>query len=257
MSRNDGRLRDKVCLVTGAGSGQGREVAQAFAREGAQVIVAEIDDAAGEGTVELIADHGGVGVFVKTDVGDADAWERVRDAAFERFGRVDVLYNNAAILHPQDHSVIDTPPDVWEAVLRVNVMGIVYGCRAIVPSMLERGRGSVINISSLRALLGASTPQDAYTSSKGAIHALTRSLAVQFGAQGVRANAVVLGTIETPAIKFFTPEARASRIDRYPSGRFGQPRDVAQLAVYLASDESEWMNGSLICFDGGATAKYI
>jgi len=253
------RLADKVCVITGAGSGMGRVAAQLFASEGACVVVAEVNVAAGEETARLIQDAGGEAIFVATDVSRPGDCQQAIQAAVETYGKLNVLYNNAGILHEQDASVVDTPVDVWDRVLAVNLRGVYLCCKYGIPELIRTGGGSIINIASTAALLGCSVPQDAYTASKGGIIALTRSLAVQYGPQGIRANAICPGAIETPMLGGLLddPEARAIRLARYPSGRFGQPEDVAYLALYLASDESAWTNGAVVTVDGAVTVNYF
>lgn len=254
------RLRDRVCLITGAGSGMGRAAAQRFAAEGAAVVVAEIDTAAGRETVDLVQAAGGRASFASADVSKAADCRAMVDQAVRDYGRIDVLYNNAGIMPAADRSVIDTDEAVWDDVLAVNVKGIYLGCKYAIPRMLEQGGGSIINIASFVALIGCSVPQDAYTASKGAVIALTKSLAVQFGGRGVRANAICPGPIETPMMTSFlltNPDARAVRLARNPSGRFGRADDIVNLAVYLASDESTWTNGSIMVVDGGITSNYF
>jgi NAD(P)-dependent dehydrogenase (short-subunit alcohol dehydrogenase family) len=254
------RLEGKVAIITGAGSGMGRVAAAMFAAEGAKVVVAEFDERAGNETVEQVRAAGGEASFVKTDVsaeGDARA---MVEHAVDRFGRVDVLYNNAGIMPEPDHSVIDTPVDVWDRVMAVNLRGVYLGCKYAIPKMLEQGSGSVINISSFVAILGCSVPQDAYTASKGAVLSLTRSLAVQFGPGGVRSNAICPGPIETPMLMEWLlkdEEAKRIRLARNPTGRFGKPEEIVNVALYLASDESRWTNGAHFVIDGGITVNYF
>ena len=165
----------------------------------------------------------------------------------DQYGRVDVLYNNAGIMPEADHSVTDTDVAVWDQVMAVNVRGVFLGCKYAIPRMVEQGSGSVINISSFVALVGCSVPQDAYTASKGAVLSLTRSLAVQFGPQGVRTNAICPGPIETPMLMDWLVNdeaARELRLSRNPTGRFGKPDEIVNVAIYLASDESRWTNGA-------------
>jgi NAD(P)-dependent dehydrogenase (short-subunit alcohol dehydrogenase family) len=182
------------------------------------------------------------------------------DHAMTTFGRVDVLYNNAGIMPAADHSVIDTDVATWDKVMAVNVRGVFLGCKYAIPRMVEQGSGSVINIASFVALLGCSVPQDAYTASKGAILSLTRSLAVQFGPNGVRSNAICPGPVETPLLLDWLvkdEDAKRIRLARNPTGRFGKPEEIVALAVYLASDESRWTNGASLVIDGGISVNYF
>jgi NAD(P)-dependent dehydrogenase (short-subunit alcohol dehydrogenase family) len=254
------RLEDKVALITGAGGGMGRVAAQMFSAEGARVVVAEFDERAGAETVELVAAAGGEASFVKTDVSaEADAKGMV-EHAIDRFGRVDVIYNNAGIMPEADHSVTDTDVATWDRVMAVNLRGVFLGCKYAIPRMLEQGSGSVINVSSFVALVGCSVPQDAYTASKGAVLSLTRSLAVQFGPGGVRSNAICPGPIETPLLMDWLLKDEAAkqlRLARNPTGRFGKPEEIVNVAIYLASDESRWTNGAHFVIDGGISVNYF
>jgi NAD(P)-dependent dehydrogenase (short-subunit alcohol dehydrogenase family) len=254
------RLQDKVAVITGAGGGMGRTAAVMFAAEGARIVVAEFSEAAGRETVRLVEEAGGQASFVKTDVSaEADARGMVEHAVAS-FGRVDVLYNNAGIMPEADHSVVDTSVEAWDQVMAVNVRGVFLGCKYAIPVMLEQGSGSVINISSFVALMGCSNPQDAYTASKGAVLALTRSLAVQFGPKGVRSNAICPGPVETPLLMDWLVKDEAAkriRLARNPTGRFGKPEEIVHMAMYLASDESRWTNGAAMVVDGGITVNYF
>jgi NAD(P)-dependent dehydrogenase (short-subunit alcohol dehydrogenase family) len=254
------RLKDKVTVITGAGGGMGRTAAQMFAAEGARVVVAEYAEEAGRETVRLVEKAGGEATFVRADIAtEADAKAMI-DHALATFGRVDVLYNNAGIMPEADHSVIDTSVEAWDQVMAVNVRGTFLGCKYAIPVMLEQGSGSVINISSFVALLGCSNPQDAYTASKGAVLALTKSLAVQFGPRGVRSNAICPGPVETPLLMDWLvkdEEAKRIRLARNPTGRFGKPEEIVYMAMYLASDESRWTNGASLVVDGGITVNYF
>jgi NAD(P)-dependent dehydrogenase (short-subunit alcohol dehydrogenase family) len=248
------RLQDKVAVITGAGSGMGRVAAQLFAAEGAKVVVAEYDERAGNETVASVAEAGGEATFVRTDVSkEADAKAMV-DHAVATYGRLDVLYNNAGIMPEPDHSVIDTDVAVWDQVMAVNLRGVFLGCKYAIPRMLEQGSGSIINISSFVAILGCSVPQDAYTASKGAVLSLTRSMAVQFAGRGVRSNAICPGPIETP---LKDEAAKQLRLARNPTGRFGKPEEIVNVALYLASDESRWTNGAQFVIDGGISVNYF
>jgi NAD(P)-dependent dehydrogenase (short-subunit alcohol dehydrogenase family) len=254
------RLQDKVAIITGAGGGMGRVAAQIFAREGAKVVVAEFGEAAGRETVSLVEADGGQATFVRTDVSDEASAKAMVDHAVATFGRVDVLYNNAGVMPEADHSVVDTPVDVWDQVMAVNLRGVFLGCKYAIPRMVDQGSGSVINIASFVALLGCSVPQDAYTASKGAIISLTRSLAVQFGPNGIRSNAICPGPVETPLLMDWLvkdEEAKRIRLARNPTGRFGKPEEIVNMALYLASDESRWTNGASLVVDGGISVNYF
>jgi NAD(P)-dependent dehydrogenase (short-subunit alcohol dehydrogenase family) len=238
----------------------GRVAAHLFAREGARVVAADVDQRAGQETEVLARDEGLDVRFVPADVSrEADCRAMVAFAE-ETFGKLDVLYNNAGNIPEADHSVVDTDEAVWDRVLAVTVKGVYLACKYGIPAMLRAGGGSIVNIASFVALVGCSVPQDAYTASKGAVIALTRSLAVQFAPQGVRTNAICPGPIETPLLTSWLltdPEAKALRLARNPTGRFGRPEDIVYLALYLASDESSWTNGAIISADGGITANYF
>jgi NAD(P)-dependent dehydrogenase (short-subunit alcohol dehydrogenase family) len=244
------RLKDKVCIITGASSGMGLEAAKVFAREGAKVVRTDIKEG---------PDVPGT-TFVKADVSREADCKALVEAAVRQYGGLDVLYNNAGIFPNDDHSVIDTEEKVWDRVFAVNVKGTAFPCKYGIPELLKRGGGSVINIASFVAMLGCSVPQDAYTASKGAIIALTKSLAVQFGPKGVRANAICPGPIETPLLTEWLlkePAEKAKRINRIPMGRFGRTSDIVNMALYLASDESTWTNGAALVVDGGITSNYF
>lgn len=255
-----GRLEGKVALITGAGSGMGRVAALLFAREGACVVAADVSEQAGRETVEAARAEALDVRFVRVDVSkEADCSSMVAFAE-ETFGRLDVLYNNAGVMLEADRSVVDTEESAWDATFAVNVKGVYLGCKHGIPALQRAGGGSIINAASFVALVGCSVPQDAYTASKGAVLALTKSLAVQFGPDGIRANAICPGPIETPLMTNWLladPDAKSVRLARNPTGRFGRPEDVASLALYLASDESTWTNGATLVVDGGITANYF
>lgn len=255
-----GRLAGKVCLITGAGSGMGLEASKRFAAEGASVVACDLDGDAAKKAAAAAEAAGGKALALKMDVSkEADCRAAVADAV-KSFGKLDALYNNAGIFPADDHSVTDTDEKVWDKVYAVNVKGIAFVCKYGVPELIAAGGGSVINTASFVALVGCTVPQDAYTASKGAVIALTKSLAVQFGPRGVRANAICPGPIETPLLTAWLlkePAEKAKRLNRIPMGRFGRSEDIVNLALYLASDESRWTNGAALVVDGGITANYF
>jgi NAD(P)-dependent dehydrogenase (short-subunit alcohol dehydrogenase family) len=254
------RLTDKVCLITGGASGMGRVAVERFCREGARVVLVDLAGEAGEAVAEAARAAGGEAFFVGGDVSrEADVQAAVA-AAVERYGRLDVLYNNAGIMMEEDRSVVDTEEWVWDRTFAVNVKGIYLCCKHGIPEIVRAGGGAVINIASFVALVGCSVPQDAYTASKGAVISLTKSLAVQFGPRGVRSNAICPGPIETPLMTDWLlrdPEAKRVRLARNPTGRLGRPEDIVDAGIYLASDESTWTNGAVMVIDGGITSNYF
>jgi NAD(P)-dependent dehydrogenase (short-subunit alcohol dehydrogenase family) len=251
-----GRLDGKVVLITGAGSGMGRVATQAFVREGARVVAADVNARAAEQTV---AETNGKAVAVAGDVTKEADVARFVMTAVNRFGKLDVLYNNAGIFDEADESVLTTTDAIWDRTMAINVKGVAFCCKHGIPEMIKAGGGSVINIASFVALVGCTVPQDAYTASKGAVIALTKSLAVQFGPRGVRSNAICPGPIETPLMRDLLKDENKKRVrlNRIPMGRFGRADDVVSLGVYLASDESTWTNGAAIVVDGGITSNYF
>ncbi len=253
------RLEGKVALVTGAGSGIGKLTAKLFASEGAKVVVSDVVDDAGRATVEEIRTDGGEAAFVHADVSNASDAEAMVRFAVDTFGGLHVMMNNAGIFHPQDDSVTNTPDDVWEKTIAINLKGVFLGCKFGIPAMLESGGGSIINIASFVAIVGAATPQIAYTASKGGVLAMTREIAVEFARKGVRANALCPGPIETPLLQelLADPARRQRRLVHIPMGRFGQAQEIANAALFLASDESSLMTGAALVVDGGITAAYV
>jgi NAD(P)-dependent dehydrogenase (short-subunit alcohol dehydrogenase family) len=253
------RLADKVALVTGAGSGIGRQSALLFAREGARVVVADVQDAAGEAVVAEIAAAGGEAVYVHADVARAADAEGMVRAAEERFGRLDVLFNNAGISHPRDDDAVETEEEVWDLTMNVNLKGVFLGCKHGIPALRRAGGGSIINTASFVALLGAATPQLAYTASKGGVLAMTRELATLHARENIRVNALCPGPLRTPLLMQYldTEEKRQRRLVHIPMGRFGEAHEIAQAALFLASDESSFVTGATFLVDGGITAAYV
>ena len=254
-----GRLDGKVALITGAGNGMGRAAALLFAAEGARVVVADAVEAAGQATVAAIAADGGVATFVAVDVSDAGQAEAMVDATTGRYGALHVLYNNAGIFPADDAGATDTPESTWDRVLEVNLKGVWLGCRFGIPALLASGGGSIVNVSSLVALMGSATPQIAYTASKGGVLALTRELAVEYARQGIRVNALCPGPIETPLLAelLSDPDWARRRLVHIPMGRPGRAEEVARAALFLASDDASFMTGATLVVDGGISAAYV
>jgi NAD(P)-dependent dehydrogenase (short-subunit alcohol dehydrogenase family) len=252
------RLEGKVALITGAGSGIGREAALLFAREGASVVVAEVADDAGRKTAADIEKAGGRAHFVHADVSRGDDVRAMVEEAEKTYGRLNVLFNNAGVFPDADGSVLDTDEDTWDFVLRVNLKGIFLGCKYGIPALLRAGGGSIVNTASFVALMGAATPQIAYTASKGGVLALTREVAIEFARKGIRVNALCPGPVDTPLLQelFRDPERRARRLVHIPMGRLARADEVAKAALFLASDESSYINGAAFTVDGGITAAY-
>ncbi len=251
-----GRLDGKVVVITGAGGGIGREAAVLFSEEGASVCVADASAEAGEQAAAACREA----FFQEVDVADPASVETMYAATAERYGGIDVLYNNAGIMPADDASVLDTAPEAWDRVLDVNAKGVFLCCQHGIPHLLERGGGSVINVASFVALVGAATSQIAYTASKGAVLSLTRELAVEFARRGVRVNALCPGPVETPMLmRLFEddPAAFERRRVHLPMGRLAKAREVALGALFLASDESSYVTGATFLVDGGLTAAYV
>ncbi len=253
------RLANKIAIITGAGSGMGRAAALLFAREGAKVAVADVDAKAGEDVVAEIQKAGGDALFVPVNVADEAQVQHMVAATVERFGAVHILYNNAGIMPADDGAVTDISEQTWDKVLDVNLKSAFFCCKYAIPEMIKAGGGSIINTASFVALLGCTVPQDAYTASKGGMISLTKSLAVQYAKQGIRANAICPGPIETPLLRklWTSEEERSKRLNRIPLGRFGAPEDIVYLALYLASDEASWTTGAAMVVDGGITSNYF
>lgn len=251
------RLVGKVALITGAASGLGRTAAELFAAEGASVVVADLVD--GDDVIDAIDAAGGEATYVRCDVTDSDSVAAAVEHARDQYGALHVLYNNAGVMLSDDDGPENTSIETYERTMDINVKGVLLGCRHAIPVMLESGGGSIVNVASFVAHMGAATPQIAYTASKGAVLAMTREIAVVYARRGIRANALCPGPIMTPLLaKFLSDDAkRQRRLVHVPMGRFGEPHEIAQGAVFLASDESSWMTGQSLVIDGGITAAYV
>jgi NAD(P)-dependent dehydrogenase (short-subunit alcohol dehydrogenase family) len=253
------RLANKVALITGAGSGIGREAALLFAKEGAKVVVVDLNSTAGETTVSSIRAAGGEAAFARADVSKSTEAKMMIEFAEKTFGKLDVLFNNAGIFPDADGSVLETAEEVWDLVMNVNLKGVFLGCKYGIPALLRAGGGSIINTASFVALIGAATSQIAYTASKGGVLAMTREMAVEFARKNIRLNAICPGPVETPLLAqlLSDPARRQRRMVHIPMGRLARAHEVAQAALFLASDESAYVNGATFTVDGGITAAYV
>lgn len=253
------RLENKTALITGAASGIGRETALLFAKEGARVVAVDIDEEGGQHTVELIRERNLEAAFIRADVAGADDCAAMVDFAERTYERLDILFNNAGIMHSDDGDAVATEADVWDLTMNVNVKGVFFGCKYGIPALRRAGGGSIINTASFVALLGAATPQIAYTASKGAVLAMTRELAVIHARENIRVNALCPGPLRTELLmKFLNTEAKKQRrLVHIPMGRFGEAAEMAKAALYLASDDSSYVTGTEFLVDGGITAAYV
>jgi len=253
------RLRNKVALITGGSSGIGRETSLLFAKEGAKVVAVDINDAAGEETVQMILAGGGEAMYVHADVSKAAHCENMVRATEQVYGALHILFNNAGIMHNQDDDAVNTSEEVWDLTMDINLKGVFLGCKYGVPALRRAGGGAIINTASFVALVGAATPQLAYTTSKGGVLAMTRELAVVHARENIRVNALCPGPLHTELLmKFLDTEAKKQRrLVHIPMGRFGLAKEMAQAALYLASDESGYVTGTEFVVDGGITAAYV
>jgi NAD(P)-dependent dehydrogenase (short-subunit alcohol dehydrogenase family) len=253
------RLSNKVALITGAASGIGRESALLFAREGAKLVVCDVNEAAGKQTVEQIEAAGGTAIFVRADVSNSADVQAMVAAAESSYGALHILFNNAGIFHPDDNSVLDTDEAVWDLTMTINLKGVFLGCKYGIPALLRAGGGAIVNTASFVAVLGAATPQIAYTASKGGVLSMTRELAVEFARQNIRVNALCPGPVETPLLQelLADPARRQRRLVHIPPGRFATAQEMANAALFLASDEASYVNGATFLVDGGISAAYV
>lgn len=253
------RLNGKVALITGAASGIGKASALAFAREGAKVVCVDVKEDAAQQTVAEIHGAGGEAAAVAADVSKAKESEAMVAFAEKTFGRLDIAFNNAGVFHPKDESVLDTTEEIWDFVIDVNLKGVFFGCKYEIPALLRAGGGAIINTASFVAVMGAAVPQIAYTASKGGVLSMTREIAVEFARKNIRANALCPGPVETPLLAelLADPARRNRRLVHIPPGRFARAEEMANAAVFLASDEASFVNGTTFLVDGGITAAYI
>ncbi|GDX29743.1 3-oxoacyl-ACP reductase [Actinomycetes bacterium] len=253
------RLKGKVALITGAGTGMGNVAAQIFAAEGARIMVVDINAEMGNATVEAIKSEGGQAAFIAADVSDEQQVKAMVKGALDNFGALHIVYNNAGIFPADDGGLTETSSSTWDQVLAVNLKGVWLGCKYAIPALIASGGGSIINVASFVALMGAATPQIAYTASKGGVLAMTREIAVEYARKKIRANALCPGPIDTPLLAelMANPEWARRRLMHIPMGRPGRPEEIAKAALFLASDDASFMTGAALVVDGGITAAYV
>jgi NAD(P)-dependent dehydrogenase (short-subunit alcohol dehydrogenase family) len=249
------RLHNRVAVITGAGSGIGRATARRLAAEGARVVAVDIDKTAGDAVAAEVG-----GLFVAADVTDEAQVSALFDGVAERYGRVDIAFNNAGISPPEDDSILTTGLEAWRRVQEVNLTSVYLCCKYVIPHMQRQGKGSIINTASFVAVLGAATSQISYTASKGGVLAMSRELGVQFAREGIRVNALCPGPVNTPLLQELfaaDPERAARRMVHVPMGRFGEPEEIAAAVAFLASDDSSFMTASSFLVDGGISGAYV
>ena len=249
------RLKDKVALITGAGSGIGRQAALLFFKEGAAVVCVDVNEKAAQETSSSIKNS----IAVRADVSKAADCEQMVKAAEKKFGKLHVLFNNAGIMHAKDDDAVSTSEEIWDLTLDINAKGVFLGCKYGIPALKRAGGGSVINTASFVAKMGAATPQIAYTASKGAVLSMTRELAIIHARQNIRVNALCPGPLKTELLMSFlnTDAKKQRRLVHLPMGRFGEAEEIARAALFLASDESSYITGTEFLVDGGLTAAYV
>jgi NAD(P)-dependent dehydrogenase (short-subunit alcohol dehydrogenase family) len=250
-----GRLEGKVAVVTGGCSGIGLATVRRFAEEDAKIVIGDLDDTRG---ADIAAEVDGT--YVHADVTDKAQVDALFKTAKDTYGSVDIAFNNAGISPPEDDSILDTDLDAWRRVQEVNLTSVYLCCKAALPYMLEQKKGSIINTASFVAVMGAATSQISYSASKGGVLSMSRELGVQFARQGVRVNALCPGPVNTPLLRelFAADEERAARrLVHVPMGRFGEPEEMANAVLFLASDESSFMTASTFLVDGGISGAYV
>jgi NAD(P)-dependent dehydrogenase (short-subunit alcohol dehydrogenase family) len=249
------RLKDTVALITGAGSGIGQQTAILFARDGAHVVIVDVNEKAARDVSASIKNS----IAVRADVSKAADCERMVAEAEKQFGKLDVMFNNAGIMHGKDDDAVSTSEEVWDLTLDINAKGVFLGCKYGIPALKRAGGGSIINTASFVARMGAATPQVAYTASKGAVLAMTRELAIIHARQKIRVNALCPGPLKTELLMAFlnTEAKKQRRLVHIPKGRFGEAEEIAKAALFLASDDSSYITGTDFLVDGGITAAYV
>eukprot|EP01132_Coremiostelium_polycephalum_P003305 gene3305-4140_t len=258
-NKGSGRLNGKVALITGGADGVGKASSLLFAKEGAKVLVVDLDENKGRDVVSEIKANGGEASFFRADISKAAQVKEMIEVVEKNYGKLNILFNNAGIMISEDDDSVNTTEEVWDKTMNVNLKGVFLGCKFGIPALLRAGGGSIINTASFVALMGAATPQIAYTASKGGVLAMTRELAVIHARQNIRVNALCPGPLRTELLDKFlnTPEKRNRRLVHLPMGRFGLADEIAKGALFLASDDSSYVNASTFLVDGGLTAAYV
>jgi NAD(P)-dependent dehydrogenase (short-subunit alcohol dehydrogenase family) len=253
------RLQGKVALITGAGGGIGRESSLLWASEGASIVAVDIDQKAAQHSADAVQAAGGRAIAVQADVSRAQDCERMIAQAESEYGRLNILFNNAGIMHSQDDDAVSTDESVWDVTMNVNAKGVFFGCKYGIPALRRAGGGAIVNTASFVAVVGAATPQVAYTASKGAVLAMTRELAIVHARENIRINALCPGPLKTELLMKFlnTDEKKQRRLVHIPIGRFGEAREIARAALFLVSEDASYVTGTEFLVDGGITAAYV